>query len=99
MPAYLDPIVLTLRAGPDAHAPMNDYRDCATVTIQRDRVAYISALSSRGLSMRDALAGISAIRRMAPMFGWTEIIFDRKTDGGLFLPTHVPIVPRRDVLP
>lgn len=92
MPAYLDPIVLTLRAGPIAHRPMDNYRDCATVTIQRDRVAYISALSSRGLSMRDALAGIAAVRGMAPMFGWTEILFDRKTEDGLFVPTRVPII-------
>lgn len=91
MPAFLDPIVLTVRAGPDTHHYGDLYRDCAVVTIQRDRGAYISSLSSKGLEMLDALHGIAAVRALAPQFGWSEIIFDRLGPGGLFVPTHVPI--------
>jgi len=99
MPAFLDPVTFIVRAGPEAYHFGRPYRTTFSLTVQHDRSIYASAIASEKLSHRDTSDSIEAIRVMAPLFGWTELLWGReRTDGTCHL-ARIPIVaPRRGPL-
>ena len=85
-PAIADPLVFTLRAGPECYKWGDPYRTTATLAIQWDRKAYISAVVGPGVSgdsqlkklaVEDARAIIRCVQALADVYGYTELFEKR----------------------
>src|SRR3990167_3461315 len=91
MAAFIDPIVLHVRAGLLAITWADPYEEIATVTVQWDRRAYLSGVASKHVNMRDMLAIIACVRKAGQQYEWTEIFWIRKRKGKPDKTIRIPI--------
>jgi hypothetical protein len=93
MPAFLDPEHFTVRAGPEAIQFGDEWRSCCSVTIQHDRRVYMYAIASNVVNaqaVRDMKDMIRAVREVARLYGWVEILWHRERGGKTHI-AHIPI--------